>query len=403
MLQSHQANSAVLAPSGQESRQKNLHVLTLTPFYPSAGDEVSGCFVAEVLEQLKREATDSTVVAVDAFHHPRRIMDAGKPAHWVRYLQFPGNVGLSSAGVLLYARLRARVRRLHEQQPIDLIHAHAALPCGHAAALLSKQLGIPFVVSVHGLDAFNTCFVEGASVEWRRQASCEVYRQARSIICISEKVRNVVTERMGDQVSGTVIYNGTDPEFFCPGLGAERQEATILIVGNLLRGKGQELVLRAAEKLRRDYPALQFLFIGDGPDRNLFLSLAKRLGIEDRVKFVGRKSRAEVARAMRSCTLFVLPSRYEGLGCVYLEAMASETPVIACRGQGIDEIIRHKENGWLIGVNDLDELAEGLSTLLQSADLRLTIGREARRTIVNGLTLAAQAKRMRSLYASVVA
>jgi glycosyltransferase involved in cell wall biosynthesis len=401
MLQSHPANSAVLARSGQRSRQNNLHVLTLTPFYPSAGDEVSGCFVAELLEQLKREATDSTVVAVDALHHRRKVMDPGKPAHWLRYPQFPGNVGLSSAGVLLHARLQARIRRLHAQQPIDLIHAHAALPCGHAAALLSKQMGIPFVVSVHGLDAFNTCFVQGASVEWRRRASCEVYRQARSVICISEKVRHIVNEGMGDQVSATVIYNGTDPQVFFPDRAAPREEANILIVGNLLRGKGQELVLQAAGKLRRDYPALQFLFIGDGPDRGLFLSLAKHLGIEDRVKFVGRKSRAEVARAMRNCTIFVLPSRYEGLGCVYLEAMASGMPVIGCRGQGIDEIIRHKENGWLIGVSDLDELVQGLSTLLQDADLRVSIGREARRTILDGLTLADQAKQMRTLYASV--
>jgi teichuronic acid biosynthesis glycosyltransferase TuaC len=391
----------VLVSSAELPRRKALHVLTLTPFYPSRGDEVNGCFVAELLEQLKQEGVDSTVIAVDTLHHRRRFADRSKPAEWIRYPQFPGNVGLSRAGSLLNLRLKGHVRRLHEQKRIDLIHAHAALPCGHAASLLAKQLGIPFVVSVHGLDAFNTCFVEGASVAWRRKASIEVYSQAQSVICISEKVRQVVNDGMGERARTMVVYNGTDTEFFRPDPAVKRDDASILVVGNLLRGKGQELVLQAAERLRQLHPDLRCHFIGEGPDRALFLELARSLGIEDRVRFVGRKSRAEVAQAMRASTVFVLPSRYEGLGCVYLEAMASGMPVIACRGQGIDEIIRHPKNGWLIGVGNLEELVQGLSGLLSSPEMRAEIGTEARRTIVDGLTMADQAKQMRAIYAGV--
>ena len=175
-------NAALLAPAGESASQSRLHVLTLTSFYPSAGDEVSGCFVAELLDHLNNQNVHSTVMAVDALHHPRKASDASRPAQWMRYPQFPGNVGLSSAGVFLYARLKETVRRLHQRVPIDLIHAHAALPCGHAAGLLSRHFDIPFVVSVHGLDAFNTCFVEGIPVGWRRRASSQVYRQARSVI-----------------------------------------------------------------------------------------------------------------------------------------------------------------------------------------------------------------------------
>ena len=387
--------------SAELPRRKALHVLTLTPFYPSMGDEVNGCFVAELLEQLKQESVDSTVIAVDTLHHRRRFADRSKPAEWIRYPQFPGNVGLSGAGFLLYLRLKRQVRRLHEQKRIDLIHAHAALPCGHAASLLAKQLGVPFVVSVHGLDAFNTCFVEGASVEWRRKASCEVYGRAQSVVCISEKVQQVVKDGMGNRVRTTVVYNGTDTEFFRPDPAVKRDDANLLIVGNLLRGKGQELVLQAAERLRLSHPDLRCSFIGEGPDRDLFTELAGSLGIEDRVRFIGRKSRAEVARAMRTSAVFVLPSRYEGLGCVYLEAMASGMPVVACRGQGIDEIIRHQKNGWLIGVGNLEELAQGLEALLASPEMRAEIGTEARRTIVDGLTMADQAKQMRTVYAGI--
>jgi glycosyltransferase involved in cell wall biosynthesis len=105
---------------------------------------------------------------------------------------------------------------------------------------------------------------------------------------------------------------------------------------------------------------------------------------------------------MRRCTLFVLPSSYEGLGCVYLEAMASGMPVIACRGQGIEEIIRHEENGWLVGVESPEELVQAISMMLQNPALRVEMGKAARRTILDGLTLAYQAKRTRSLYDRVI-
>jgi glycosyltransferase involved in cell wall biosynthesis len=401
-MASNRENFAVLVSQAQESLRRKLHVLILTPFYPSAGDEVTGCFVAELLEQLKSEDVTSTVMAVGNVYHPRKVAGDSKPAIWFRYLQFPGIVGLSSAGLLLHSGIRAKVRRLHQQRPIDLIHAHAALPCGDAAARLTRDLGVPFVVSVHGLDAFNACFGQGISVRWRRKASWVVYRQAAAVVCVSEKINQALTAVMGTEVRATTLYNGTDAELFSPDPTVTREEATLLVVGTLLRIKGQTLVLQAIAKLKDCHPLLRCLFIGDGPDLPLLLDLAKQSGIADRVMFVGRKNRAEVAAAMQRCTFFVLPSSYEGLGCVYLEAMASGMAVIACRGQGIEEIIRHKENGWLIGVEDLEELAQAISAMLQNPALRVEMGKAARRTILDGLTLEYQAKRMRSLYDRVI-
>jgi teichuronic acid biosynthesis glycosyltransferase TuaC len=131
--------------------------------------------------------------------------------------------------------------------------------------------------------------------------------------------------------------------------------------------------------------------------------LASDCNIAGKVRFLGRQSRKQVADAMRRCVLFALPSRYEGLGCVYLEAMSSEKPVIACRGQGIDEIIRHGSNGWLIEPGNLQELIAALSILLQNLQLRRQIGDAARRTILQSLTAAHQARELAVLYRECVA
>ena len=126
--------------------------------------------------------------------------------------------------------------------------------------------------------------------------------------------------------------------------------------------------------------------------------LARELGLEKRVRFIGRQNRSEVANAMRRCTIFALPSRYEGLGCVYLEAMSAAKPVIACRGQGIEEVIEQGLNGCLVDPDDLEELTDTISVLMQREQLRRDMGNAARRTILKGYTLAYQAARLARLF-----
>ncbi len=390
--------------------KSTLHVLTLTPFFPSDGDEVSGCFIAESTGELEQFGVTSSVIAASPVYYARKKSSLSSPGHWVRYPQIPGIVGLSSAGRWLYARLLREVILLHKRKPIDVIHAHAALPCGHAASLLSYRLNIPFVVTLHGLDVFNTCFMEGTGARWRRAASINVYRAARKVVCVSQKVERILRDGMGENVSSTVVYNGTDTALF----SQDATDATappqdeILAVGNLIDVKGHELVLRAIAQVTPSFPHVRCRIIGEGPDRSRLEALAQELKIAQRVQFEGRRSRKDVADAMQACSVFVLPSRYEGLGCVYLEAMACGKPVIACRGQGIDEIIEHEKNGWLIAEwtvpSDVhNELARGISTLLQSAELRARLGACARQTVRNGLTLSDQAQRLVHIYREAIA
>ncbi len=380
-----------------------LHVLTLTPFFPSDQNEVSGCFIAEPIEQLKQFGVDSSVIAASPIYYSRKQPSSSAAAEWVRYPQVPGNLGLSSAGKLLYARLLRRIRELHGVKPIDVIHAHAALPCGHAAALLSRRLNIPFVVTLHGLDVFNS-FLGGIPAAWRRKVSVDVYGAARTVICISGKVQGILKTGTPAETRSTIVYNGVNPNFFSPNPAAMGpSDPEILIAGNLLRSKGHALVLRALGNLRSSFPQLRCRIIGEGPDRAQFEALVRDLGIGQQVQFVGRQSRLEVAEAMRRCSVFVLPSRNEGLGCVYLEAMACGKPVIGCRGQGIDEVIEHGKNGWLIPADGLEELVQGLSALLGSSELRMRIGTAARQTILEKLTLSHQAQQLASIYRQAVA
>jgi teichuronic acid biosynthesis glycosyltransferase TuaC len=382
-----------------------MRVLTLTPFYPTAEDDASGCFIAESVGELQRQGIESSVIAVHPMHRPHPLPSSKAPAAtWKEYFCVPGNPGLSSAGRFLHAALKSHVRELHAKHPVTLIHAHAALPCGQAAMLLARDLGVPFVVTVHGLDAFSTRQVPG----WfgrRCAAACEdVYRAAARVICISEQVGRNVREGCGfARIS--VVYNGVDSSFFSPAVSSGALTAgsvaplspEILSVGNLIPIKGHELLLRSIAAIVPSYPQVQCRIIGDGPERTRLRELARELRIEDRIHFLGRRSRSEVAEAMAECTLFALPSWYEGLGCVYLEAMSAERPVIGCRGQGIEEVIRHGENGWLIEPQNLCDLIAALQTLLSNQSLRERLGHSARQTVLQGYTLEHQATQLLSI------
>jgi glycosyltransferase involved in cell wall biosynthesis len=380
-----------------------MRVLTLTPFYPTASDDAAGCFTAEPLLALRSLGIDTSVIAIQPFYRALSKPSAMSfPAAWLRYACLPGNIGLPSSGALLCASLLARIQRLHRSQRIDLIHAHAALPCGHAAKLLSQYLGVPWVLTVHGLDAGFTQQAAGLTGRWCERVAESVYRAAACVIGISARVRDQVFVLAGATVNSTVVYNGVDCGKFHPPEPATSDDnpnrLTVLSVGNLIPIKGHQVLLRALAIVSRQFPYVRCEIIGDGPERLPLQHLARELGIANQVQFFGRQSRAQVADAMRRCSVFALPSRYEGLGCVYLEAMASAKPVIACNGQGIGEIIEHDRNGWLVPTDGVPELAKSLARILENAPLRLRLGNNARQTVLQKFTLHHQASNLAAIY-----
>ncbi|MGB8323944.1 MAG: glycosyltransferase [Candidatus Acidiferrum sp.] len=392
--------------SPSSSRHGNLsrplHVLTLTPFYPNSRDDASGCFVYEPLLWLTKLGIENTVFAVQPFY--REKSDGGSvaiPAQWIRYFALPGGFGLPTTGAFVFAHCVGKLRDLHRMHPIDLIHAHGALPCGHAAMLLNKELGIPFVVSVHGLDAYSTVQVGGRAGKWCRRVSQHTYMASRRVICISERVREQVLEGVGRNCRTSVVYNGVDPEVFAP-VNPPPDRSLILSVGNLIPTKGHEVLIRSVASLAPDFSSLSLEIVGSGPEQRHLETLSDQLGCSDRIRFLGRRSRAETTAAMQRCSVFALPSRYEGLGCVYLEAMSTGKPVVGCRGQGIAEIIQQGSNGFLIGPDNEKELTLVLSMLLRDEQRRRNLGRVARETVLDGLTLAHQAERLARIYRECV-
>jgi glycosyltransferase involved in cell wall biosynthesis len=386
--------------TGLNSRSRPLRLLTITPFYPSQENPTQGRFVSEPLAFMETAGVSNRTVAVQPFYRQHAQSQDVQPIDrtttaWFRYFSVPTNAGLPFAGKLLAKRLLQPLLEEHRVEPFDLIHAHSALPCGHAAFLLSKHLSVPFLVSVHGLDAFFKTQAGSLVGNWCAHVARDVYRSAKVVVCISEKVREQVLS--GIQASTTVVYNGVDAQTFSPAF-EDNSSLSVLSVGNLISIKGHATLLRAFARVLHSFPDSTLEIIGEGPEQENLIQLAAKLGIVDRVFFQGRQSKTCVADAMRRCSVFALPSVYEGLGCVYLEAMACAKPAVGCLGQGIDEIIEHGVTGMLVSPGDDEELGRVLDMLLRNARLRQKLGSSARETILRKFTIQHQAQKLTDIY-----
>lgn len=379
---------------------RRIHVLTLAPFYPCKGDEGRGCFIAEPLKGLEEAGIQNRVlVATPFYRRSKPINEAVMPATSLRYFSLPKGFGLASSGAFLFGSIVRHIRGLVAQGTLDLVHAHGALPCGHAAYLLFRELGIPYVVSVHGLDAYSTKQVRKRPGRWCERVSRLIYASAERVICVSEHVKDEVAR--GGNFSSEVVYNGVDPAVFAPAADVTSQGPLLLSVGDLIPTKGHRDLLRAVAALLKGFPDVRCEVIGDGPERARLRSLAAQLGIQERVVFRGRLPRKEVAAAMQRCTVFALASHYEALGCVYMEAMACGKPVVGCYGQGIEEIIRDGDNGLLVEPGNLNALTEALARLLRDAALRGRLGARAHGTVHRHLTIAHQTRDLVRIYSEI--
>jgi phosphatidylinositol alpha-1,6-mannosyltransferase len=155
----------------------------------------------------------------------------------------------------------------------------------------------------------------------------------------------------------------------------------MLCVGRLdptERYKGFERVFEALGRLSTSHPELQLHVVGGGDDQPRLAGIAKALGVDVRVTFWGRLSDADLAAAYQDCDIFVLPSKKEGFGIVFLEAMRFSKPCIGGRHGGTPEVIEHGDSGYLVDYDDVDALARCIRGLAENELLRTRMGERGR-------------------------
>ena len=281
----------------------------------------------------------------------------------------------------------------------DVLHCGNIRPVGYAVRWANRQLRIPYLVYVYGGDLLR----ERKKVErsaLKRRTAQSILGHASGIVAISKWTAELASDVM-DQVGietpppVAALDLGTDPVRFNPsrGTGALRRRwgvgdaPVILTVARLVPHKGQDMGIRAIATLRRDFPELRYIIVGEGSDEGRLRALAKELGVSDRVGFVGVMRDDELPEAYATSTIYLGASRVdneinvEGFGISFVEAAASGIPSVAGDSGGVRSAVRDGETGIVVPPTDSDAISDAIRSLLLNPDRRRQMGAAGRRAV----------------------
>jgi glycogen(starch) synthase len=176
----------------------------------------------------------------------------------------------------------------------------------------------------------------------------------------------------------SVLHNGLELPALAPS-PLPWSPPRIACVGRLVPEKGFDLALRALARLVPRYPALRLTLAGDGPERARLEALARKLGLDGSVTFLGWLPPTRVPAMLNEATLVVVPSRWEGLPGVAIQAAQMARPVVATRVGGIPEIVLDGETGLLVDQDDAPALAAAIASLLERPGQAAEMGHAGRR------------------------
>ena len=357
-------------------------VLTLSGALARAGAEVTAV-VPRVPGAAPNEVVDG--VRVRRFgYFPRRWEDLAhgaimpnlraKPARWLQ------------VAPLVLAFQLAAIRAVRRERP-HVVHAHWILPAGIVAMLLRRTTKLPYVITVHGADAYT--LRSGLALRIKRA----VVRRAAATVPVSTAIGNEVA-KLGP-VSAAVPM-GVDVESIRAAVGVRRPEpGRVLFVGRLVEKKGVNVLLSAAAEV----PAARIVIVGDGPIAPELRAQAASLGIADRVEFLGARSRAEVMAELARAAVVTLPSQVgaggdqDGVPVVLGEAMAAGVPVVASDIGGLAEYVSDGETGRLVPPGAVPELATALGELVADPNAAEKLAVAASERMAGSLDLAYVEKR----------
>jgi phosphatidylinositol alpha-1,6-mannosyltransferase len=314
---------------------------------------------------------------------------------------------------LPFALLPLLARRACTQETDVALHAQWQTV---GASVLSHTLtGYPrrVVCAAHGRELlFNPMQGLPALETAYEQLRAFLLRRVDLFLPVSHYTAGLLRDHGFSAAQTPVVPNGTDPQRFQPhDASALRRHLgfsdrpLLLTVGRLVRRKGVDTVLRALPAIAQNGPDVAYVVVGTGPDRPRLERLAARLGVLDRVRFVGEVNHDRLPLYYSAADLFVMPARedppdVEGFGLVFLEANACGTPVIGARTGGIPDAVVDGETGLLVPPNAPEALAEAATRVLTVPALADTLGHQGRRYVTETAHWGRTAHRAHALLAT---
>jgi glycosyltransferase involved in cell wall biosynthesis len=317
----------------------------------------------------------------------RRLQEAGVPVHFF---------GCTAKSHVLRA-VRELRRRWAERRP-DLVQAmlfHANVVAGWA---LGSRSPVPFCLGVRVADPSR----------WRLWIESRVARRADRVVCVSRAVADYVSAHLRQPAERLVtIPNGVDVAALerrkpldLTRMGLPPGRRAITCVSRLVPQKGVDLLLHSMGELFTACPDYDLLLVGDGPDLTRLKDLAARCQIANRVHFAGWQ--AAIPEILLASDLMILPSRWEGMPNVLLEAMACGRPVMCSAAEGVAEVLGPLADDQTAPVGNAQQLVRKAIAILQNGEFARQLGLRNRLRVVAEFSLERMVRHYEDLFQTLV-
>ncbi len=286
-----------------------------------------------------------------------------------------------------------------------IIHAYQASYGAGAAQLL--KLFNPQLKFILTLQEGKNLEQQSFSINFLRKI---IIKNADLITAISHYLKNY-TKNLNKKSKIVVIPNGVDIECFskdysygelssvADSLGIKPGEKVMISVSRLVFKNGIDDLIRAFARISKSTADnYKLLLVGDGEMKPQLQSLSKKLGIFDNIIFAGSISHADLPKYLKISDIFVRPSRSEGLGIAFLEAMAAGIPIIATKVGGIPDFLKDKETGLFAEAGNQEDLAEKIKLILSDDDLSVRLTKNAKNLVAEKYNWNIVAQQFRELY-----
>lgn len=344
-----------------------MNILMIPSWYENKYNKTHGSFFREQAESLEKNGHNVYVLYVDIirFNEIKRMVSTSKYEAYTK-----NNLNVYRIKKIKLPRLKEKfvynmvergleelyTKNIYGKIDIDVIHAHSFVWGGCAGLKISEKYNIPIMVTEHYTGYSREIFSE--SEKYILKSSIN---RVDKVVAVSSGLKRDMLKYVDSNKEIEVIPNMVDSELFKPKFNIKNEDSDFIFlsVGYLMYKKGFDILLRAFKKAYFYDKNVKLVIGGDGEESNNLKSMAKKLEIEDKVQFLGAISRERVAKEMERCNCFVLPSRFETFGVVYIEALAMGKPVIGTDTDAIRDIINEK-NGLIINKDSEEELVNAL-------------------------------------------
>lgn len=364
------------------------YYIVITPFFPDK-NSFRGAFIYDQVNAIQHNSNYQVIVFKPKpfSSQEKDYVYNGIQVYLFHDIQMPSYIlnGLTNGinNLFFLKKLKELDIDINE---IKIAHAHTARFASFSLILKSKNHNIKALVQHHDPDPLNIRNGFLSTKKWnaiyRTRMSTHLFNQIDCHICISnfvaESLRNfphppkylyldsykqvlqLVKLEPPVQIKNLyILYNGVDTSIFYPSKSKDNPIFTIGCIGNFVDWKSQETLIYAIDILKKESLELKVIFIGSGPTLQTCIDLTKTLGLTNNIEFKKEVHHQELASFYNSLDLFVLPSYFEGFGCVFTEAAACGIPYMICKHQGASEYIPTTEtNLWTFTPHNYSELAQ---------------------------------------------